>query len=222
VLTTTDENDWQQEERRWIAESKDLLTNSTAGGDGVDAPRTETWKKRIGDAHRGKEISPELREKLRETQLAKRGSCCKTGHEFTPENTATRRNGNNEWRTCRQCEREYRKQWREDKGLVKGRKKQLCCQGHPLEGDNLRILVRRGREERICRECVRIRNKKSKQNTITRALARQQPVKHKPDTHCKYGHQYNEDNAGYTKHGYRYCKECQRQRLKNRRNKNGD
>src|SRR5258708_2700027 len=41
-------------------------------------------------------------------------------------------------------------------------RKDFCKNGHPLSGSNLRILVRRGREERICRQCVRVRNSASK------------------------------------------------------------
>lgn len=49
-------------------------------------------------------------------------------------------------------------------------KKEFCKRGHPLSGGNLRILVRkiekwRSKEERICRECVRIRNRASKSRT---------------------------------------------------------
>lgn len=42
--------------------------------------------------------------------------------------------------------------------------KARCRLGHDLSGDNLRLLKRKsGIIERICRECVRVRNRKSKQ-----------------------------------------------------------
>lgn len=49
-------------------------------------------------------------------------------------------------------------------------KKKYCKRGHPLSGKNLRILTRkdevwRSKIERICRECVRIRNRASKVRT---------------------------------------------------------
>lgn len=79
---------WQELERSYIAQRRSKLTNTSAGGDGVDAPRTEEWKRKIGEAHRGKEVSQETRQKLREAQLAKRTDCCKKGHLWTEENTS--------------------------------------------------------------------------------------------------------------------------------------
>lgn len=162
ILMTTDSEHWEEDERRLIAEGTNL-TNTSAGGDGVDAPRTEQWCARIGDAHRGKEVSEETRQKLREFNLAKHAAGCKNGHPWTEENTDIKYKNGQPYKSCRICLSEWRKaRYRKKHGGLKGRTKQVCKLGHPLEGDNLRLLVRCGRTERICRECVRIRNRAAK------------------------------------------------------------
>lgn len=50
----------------------------------------------------------------------------------------------------------------QSRNLKPPRSKLVCKRGHTLEGDNLRLLKRRGRIERICRICVRLRNRESK------------------------------------------------------------
>jgi len=46
---------------------------------------------------------------------------------------------------------------------------EVCRRGHPLSGDNLRVLTRSNRKvERICRECVRMRNRASKRRKAER------------------------------------------------------
>jgi hypothetical protein len=218
VLTTTDEPNWQNEERRLIAETENL-TNTTAGGEGVDAPRTEQWRARMGAAHRGKTVSEETRQKLREANFAKRGDCCRNGHPWTEDTIVVVNCNGKSYRLCRLCRNEKSKaKYRKKHGGLKGRSKfrrspdmkMVCKRGHVLDGDNLRICERRGRAERLCRECIRLRNRKAKKVTLARAINRAEPPKHKPDTHCKHGHEYNEANSGFTKYGYRFCRECQR------------
>jgi hypothetical protein len=228
ILVTTDAEHWEEDERRLIAEGSNL-TNTSAGGEGVNAPRTEQWCARIGDAHRGKEVSEETRRKLREINLAKHADGCKNGHPWTEENTGIRYKNGQTYRACRACLNERSKaRYRKKHGGLKGRskfrktrdKQEVCKRGHLMVGDNLRICHRSdGIEERICRECVRIRNREAKKATLKRALNRSEPPKHKSDTHCKNGHEYNEANTGFTKHGYHYCKECQRNFDRRRRSK---
>jgi hypothetical protein len=212
VLTTTEKENWEQEERRWIADNKEklLLTNVSAGGEGVDAPRTEQWRKRISQALKGRTYSPETIERMRLAQLAKRGKFCKNGHEFTPENTKIVHAKKGSWRKCKQCDRERRMKRYREKGLLKGRKKS-CKLGHLLEGNNLRISTRtrNGKQivEHICRECVRIRNRRANKNSRAKALLRVRPVRHKIDSFCKNGHEYRK-TASYDQYGYRFCKEC--------------
>jgi hypothetical protein len=215
VLETTDADKWQERERHYIATIEDL-TNTSAGGEGVDAPRTEEWCRRIGESQRGKVISEENKRKLREANLAKHAAGCKNGHPWTEENTIIAHKMDQAYRVCRICRNENQKaRYRKINGGLKGRKKfvkknkqEFCKRGHILNGDNLRICVRRGTTERLCRECVRIRNRKAKEVTRARALVRTSPPKQKPHTHCKNGHEYNEANIGYTNWGYRYCKKC--------------
>jgi hypothetical protein len=169
ILAITNEENWQEEERKLIAQNKDQwdLTNISAGGDGVDAERTAEWKKKIGDAHRGKEISNAMREKLKNAKLAKRTTHCPQGHEYNSENTVEcKGNNGSTYRACRLCRNQQAVERRKNKGLLKGLRKTICKNGHLLEGDNLRILLRgkngKIHEEHICRECVRIRNRKAK------------------------------------------------------------
>ena len=90
---------------------------------------------------------------------------CKYGHPWTPENTIYRVKKGRRYRVCRwRCNRyaAERRRARSLNELVQAR----CKRGHPLNGDNLRILIRPykdgTRRERICRACVRLRNRKYK------------------------------------------------------------
>jgi len=160
VLETVGGESWQVREREWIA-SLPRLTNISAGGDGVDAPRTPEWCARIGAAHKGKVVSAKARERIRAASPHTLATHCQQGHEYTQENTHFTSAGH---RVCRQCSREYMYLRRRERGL-KGRTRSVCKLDHPLGGDNLRLLERGGYVERICRECVRIRNRASKRRT---------------------------------------------------------
>ena len=160
ILEEVDGN-WQEAERRWIGHFEGL-TNIALGGQGVDAPRTEIWRRRIGASHKGKVIRPETREKLSAFMLAKRSDTCKAGHPWTPETTITVNKKGHLYRVCRTCKNEKHRQRRVELGLNKGRRRATCRRGHPLSGDNLRLLERRGKVEHICRQCVRDRNRKAK------------------------------------------------------------
>lgn len=161
-LEWVDDDQWQDEERRWIAKLSGLC-NTTAGGEGVDCERTEIWRARIGQAHKGKAVSPETRAKLSESVRALNDAGCKRGHAWTPENTRITKDGH---RVCRTCAREWAERDRRRKGRPTRevsdaeRQKSTCKRGHDMSGDNLRLLTRKdGRTERICRSCVRIRNR---------------------------------------------------------------
>lgn len=168
MLEETDRENWEERERYWITLFKDgkSLTNLSNGGDGVDAPRTEEWRRKIGAAHKGKIVSQQTRQRLSmiNRQIHDEG-CCR-GHAWTPENTSYDKNG---YRICLACERMHQAAARRKKGMIplseyKPKLKEFCDRGHPLDGENLRLLQRTdGKAERICRECVRIRNRKAKQ-----------------------------------------------------------
>jgi hypothetical protein len=147
---------WEERERHWIASLPNLV-NTSEGGDGVRAPRTPEWRARIGAAHRGKLVSAETRRRLRESSPWTQAATCSKGHLYTPESTAILKNGG---RQCRICSRARQRADRRKRGL-KG-PVQVCKRGHPLAGDNLRLLERDGFTERICRQCVRERNARAK------------------------------------------------------------
>lgn len=163
---------WQERERYWISYYRETifgLTNASDGGDGVDAPRTDEWKRKIGVAHRGKEISEETRSLISKTLTERNNTGCKRGHPWTKENTIFAKKNGRGYRSCRECLRKSFEKYRRRMGVLpRGEinlRKEFCKKGHPLSGDNLRILKRtrkNGHEERICRECVRIRNRKCK------------------------------------------------------------
>lgn len=98
---------------------------------------------------------------------------CKHGHEFTPENTRLTSEGD---RVCLTCARDALTRARRAAGILPrtewkaGRVPAPCCKrGHRLEGTNLRIMTRaNGKVERICRECVRLRNKETKARALLR------------------------------------------------------
>lgn len=66
----------KRRERKYIAEMNSMESgyNMTAGGDGFAClVRTEEHRRRIGDAHRGKQVSPEMRRRISETLVAQPG-----------------------------------------------------------------------------------------------------------------------------------------------------
>jgi hypothetical protein len=180
IIEETTPELWEERERYWISHygGFENLTNLTEGGNGVLIPtRSEEWKRKIGDAHRGKTISSEMREKLRASST-KYTTHCGKGHEFTPENTGVDKKKGT--RICRECARLVLEKRRRDRG-IKPRKEYeaerepalYCKRGHLLSGDNLRILERKREtgetyQERICRTCVRLRNSESKKRSKRR------------------------------------------------------
>lgn len=153
---------WEERERFWISRMRSLtrLTNISDGGQAVNAERTEEWRNNISKALKGRVISVETRERLRQANLGKRRTHCKHGHPFTTENTITDKDG---WHKCRECQRIDQTKRRRELGIPERSLAEYCERGHPLSGDNLRIMTRsNGRVERICRECVRIRNREAK------------------------------------------------------------
>lgn len=84
--------------------------------------------------------------------------------------------------------------------VSKGRKKKgdLCKRGHPLLGENL---VPNKRGYRICRQCHRIANERTRRRKGV-------PVRLKPS--CIKGHIYTEDNTYYAADGSRSCRTCKR------------
>ena len=169
VLEVIEGEGWAEAERRWIAKL-DNLTNISRGGEGVDAPRTPEWLQRIADAHRGKKISKETRKRLSEINLsatmpavsgairgrqrtrvserARTGACIAVASPVCGCSKRTFVGG-----------RAFRVERSGRRTLSRSRPER----GHRLEGDNVRISHRSGgRVERICRECVRIRNREYK------------------------------------------------------------
>jgi hypothetical protein len=161
---------WEERERFWIAHFRalnaDKLTNTADGGEGVNAPRTEIWRARIGDAHRGKKLSPQACANIRAASPHSKATHCAKGHEYTSENTRTTVKGH---RACRTCAREKRIEYARRQGKkpreqfqAERKPAERCKRGHIMEGDNLRTMTRGDYIERICRECVRIRNRAAK------------------------------------------------------------
>lgn len=72
-----------------------------------------------------------------------------------------------------------------------------CQNGHPFEGENLRI---RPNGKRRCRLCHR---DWAREQRAAARLANPKP----PRTHCRRGHEYTEENVRWYQ-GRRYCKAC--------------
>lgn len=178
VIEVCDQAIWQERERFWIAYHKENgspLTNTSAGGQAIDCPRTDEWRKRISEALKGRKKSPQQVEQMREMGKRKWKDTCSHGHKRTPENTTYIIRDGHELRICKACQRISQERMRRNRGIPrKGENpvREFCKQGHALSGDNLRLLrrVRNGHEyiERICRTCVRERNRECKYRRIKR------------------------------------------------------
>ncbi len=239
VLETCDESTWQERERFWIAHF-DQLVNTSVGGIGVaiSAPRPSSWGRAISEARKGHQVSEESRELIRQSLVAKRFTHCKRGHEFTPENTYWRDRG--KVRVCRVCRLMLQEQFRRRYGhhsMDDYPRAEFCKRGHPLSGDNLRILVRvkNGKEkiEHICRQCVRDRNRECKRRA--RAAGRDiryykpKPKYNQHKMYCKRGHLMEGDNLHiHIRHRYGYtyeehvCRACTRERYAEQRRRMND
>lgn len=72
IIELLDEGIWGETEIYWISQFKQWgfrLVNSTEGGDGVIRKKTEKEKKKISNAHKGKKLSAEHKEKLSKAKL---------------------------------------------------------------------------------------------------------------------------------------------------------
>lgn len=166
---------WQDRERFWIALFLCLgfkLTNTTKGGDGIDAPRTKEWREKIGAAHRGKKRSQETIEKVSATNRAKNDRGCKRGHAWSEENTQwiTGKTGRS-YRQCKTCYNANQRRWRKETGKLKGRRKTQCKRGHVLSKNEL-IRARNGKNQRECYLCKLEREKTYKRNKRSGMRAR--------------------------------------------------
>lgn len=91
---------------------------------------------------------------------------------------------------------------------ARNRRKEVCKRGHPLSGDNLR-LTKNGRQ---CWECKLIKQRE-----------RYQPVPggygecNRKKGQCPQGHPYDDENTYVTRQGKRMCRECMRERNRERR-----
>jgi hypothetical protein len=145
---------WQEAERALIAALRAAgvpLSNTAAGGEGVDAPRSAEWRSRIGRGRRGLRLSAEARANIRAASPFAARTHCSHGHEYTPDNTRLTREGH---RVCRTCSRaRYREWYRRIWGGLKGRSRQVCRRGHPLTDENVIVRFRRGAPTRECRAC---------------------------------------------------------------------
>lgn len=165
VLEVVTSDEWQARERELIAEYRRRfdLTNITAGGEGVDVPRTREWIQKIADSKRGQPYPAESKLQVRQTLIARNDSGCKRGHPWSKENTIHVVKHGKPYRLCRTCKNQSQRRTYKTKG--QGRIKTFCKRGHLLAGSNLRLLPRPNRktsQERICRECVRDRNRDCK------------------------------------------------------------
>ena len=89
-LATCEHSEWQRVEREMIAtlRASGRLTNLTAGGEGIDMPRTPEWRARIGQAHRGKSVSGETQQRLRDLEPREVSDLQARSTAWTAENTA--------------------------------------------------------------------------------------------------------------------------------------
>ena len=159
VVSVSSEANWRDDEIRTIAQYADV-TNQCLHGDGT-TPRTEEWLQRLSASGLGKKRSPEIRAAKREQCLKRVENGCKRGHPWTEENTGYEMNGKH--RRCRKCNAARARERRIRLGLNKGRQQTYCRKGHPLSGENLRIMERAsGQIERICRICSTERNRQYK------------------------------------------------------------
>lgn len=182
IVDEVADEEWESVERYYISalrKSHDL-TNISDGGNGVDVVHTPEWIAKIVASRRangGWILDQEARTKISNTLKKRHDQGCKNGHPWTDENTIIVVNGNSKYRVCRKCKNALQARRRKERGLLKGRSKTHCKIGHLLSGDNLRILqrIRDGvaHEERICRECVRIRNRACKKRKHQARLEKQ-------------------------------------------------
>lgn len=85
--------------------------------------------------------------------------------------------------------------------------KTRCPKGHPYSSENL--VISRGGRGRECRKC---RNASSKRSRDAAVAAPRKPLK--LGGSCPKGHVYDEANTSMSRAGYRYCKACNRDRVR--------
>lgn len=124
---------------------------------------------------RGEDVSAGCRQCERTPgQPKEKATHCKNGHEFTPQNTSlTIRTDNGvtrEYRRCRVCLSDAAEA---QKGNTRGRTTH-CNKGHLKEGDNVIIVKKDGKDNRLCKTCYRTnQNRRNKQLAERRKAARQ-------------------------------------------------
>lgn len=80
-----------------------------------------------------------------------------------------------------------------------------CDRGHEFTPENTYIkILSGGRESRQCHACRRIR-------MSFKGDADSPIVQNKDKTHCKSGHEYNEENTYHSPQGSRMCRICRRE-----------
>lgn len=91
---------------------------------------------------------------------------------------------------------------------VPRQRKTHCIRGHEFTEDNTRISPTNG--QRVCLACEQIRLAQHRDRK--RASGASKLNAHK--THCTHGHEFTPENTGRTKTGKRFCRECQRDRVR--------
>lgn len=184
---------WADQEIFWIQYYKNKgckLTNLSDGGEGINIKvRNKEWYRKVVETRKRNGTSTPTKEvvdKIRSTNLKRTSLFCRNGHKRTIENTGVKYKDGRPYRSCLDCIKEgqlkdnkysnnndrrlsqkenYKvlKKWHDENGF---QTKEFCKRGHPLSGDNLRLLDRaingKHKTERICRQCVRQRNQESK------------------------------------------------------------
>lgn len=84
-----------------------------------------------------------------------------------------------------------------------------CPAGHPYEGENRRVTRDGGIKCRTCNAERQLR----RNHKMRAAAGLPAPNPTKQRTHCPQGHPYDAENTGHTPNGWRYCKECNRERV---------
>lgn len=135
---------------------------------------------------------------------------CPRGHEYTPENTYTKKCRPNS-RECRICRRSHRTRFAIGPSSTSKRKQ--CCQGHPSTEANTLITKRGYRTCRLCRNARQSkwrnthRNKNPNTGIAKGTLHYRYGVRF---TECKRGHPYDVGNTYVKPSGERVCRECKR------------
>lgn len=85
-----------------------------------------------------------------------------------------------------------------------------CIRGHLLGGDN----VYPSTGDRSCVICHKMLVRR-RLDRINEQQGRATYPNNKDKTHCKHGHEFTPENTGQNSAGFRFCRHCQREQIRN-------